>query len=122
MRVLDQLFFDRRFPREKPSKQKKAPETSVLSLQRGWNEIERRVVVREPFREFAARGRPGGGSSHMYLSSFTTLVPMLRGRAVYVVEKRAQHGKAAETSVVSLQQSRDESERRVLVRESCSQQ
>ena len=60
MHVLDQLFFDRRFPMEKPSKQKKASETSVLSLQRSRNELERRVVVSEPFREFEAAAQVAG--------------------------------------------------------------
>ena len=79
MRVLDQLFFDRRFPREKPSKQKKAPETSVLSLQRSRNRSERRVVVRGPFRELGRGSAPGRPASHMYLTFL--VVPMLQGRA-----------------------------------------
>ena len=69
------------------------------------------------------RPRPGGGSSHMYLS----YLPMLRGRArwpptsqrdgVYPVEKPGQQERAPETSVLSLQRSRNRSERRVVVRE-----
>ena len=79
MRVLDQLFFDRRFPREKPSKQKKAPETSVLSLQRSRNRSERRVVVRGPFREL---GRGSGPGRRLPICTLPLpLVPMLPGRA-----------------------------------------
>ena len=72
--VLAQLFGDRRFPREKPSKQKKTSETSVLSLQRSRNRWTRRVVV----WNCRAKLRPGlgpeakGGAGYIYASSSST--------------------------------------------------
>ena len=80
--VLDQLFGDRRFPREKPSKQKNPPETSVLSLQRSRNRRTRRVNV----LKCCARLRPGPGpeakGGARYASSSSTYA-MLGGPSTY---------------------------------------
>ena len=113
MRGLDQLFFDRRFPREKPSKQKKAPETSVLSLQRSRNRSERMVVVREPFREFEAAGRPRAGRlpiCSFLLTSYLCFQGVLHGSSA------TQGGDiGARARAVTLQHCQNEPERRELL-------
>ena len=102
MRVLDQLFFDRRFPREKPSKQENSPETSVLSLQRSRNRSERRVVVRGPFREFEAAGRPRAGRLPICTLPFLPLVPMLQGRAPRLLcHTRRRHWREGQSSNIA---------------------